>query len=139
MEENQKDFLIMKSGWNEALRNVLNIIEKKYDLYKNIDSLKNDIDKLLNVYGIYTKENFPCEILKYYESNGFGSVILNGVDFIEGYKLNLQDNTYEASSKTDCLYAINNFQANSRKQFKNEVEGRAELDKILMKFKKCEI
>lgn len=135
MEENKKDFLIMKSGWNEALRNVLDVINKKYDVYKNIDSLKMDIEKLLNVLGNYDKNNFPCEILKYYENKEYGIVILNGVDFIEGYMLNLEDKTYEEIDKVKCLYDINNFQANSKKGYKTEEEARLELNRILEKFK----
>lgn len=135
MEENKRDFLIMKSGWNTALRNVLDVINKKYDNYKNIDSLKIDIAKLLNVLGSYDKKDFPCEILKYYENKEYGIVILNGVDFIEGYMLNLENKTYEKIDKVKCLYDINNFQANAKKDYKNEEEARIGLEKILSNFK----
>ena len=49
MKENKKDFLILKTGWNEAVREVLNILDKKYSKYKNMYSVKQDIKKLLDL------------------------------------------------------------------------------------------
>lgn len=138
MEENKKDFLILKTGWNEAVREVLNILDKKYSKYKNMYSVKQDIKKLLDAYGKYEKLDFPCEILKYYENKEYGYILLNCIDKIEGYCLELKTKTYTAMSEVDCLFDINNLPANSIQEFENEEKARIELNKILSNFKKAE-
>ena len=138
MEENKKDFLILKTGWNEAVREVLNILEKKYSKYKNMYSVKQDIEKLLDTYDQYDKKDYPCEILKYYENKEYGYILLNCIDKIEGYCLNLKEKTYIIMSQVDCLFDINNLPANSIQEFENEEKARLELNKILSNFKKAE-
>lgn len=138
MEENKKDFLILKTGWNEAVREVLNILDKKYSKYKNMYSVKQDIKKLLDAYGKYDKKDYPCEILKYYENKEYGYILLNCIDKIEGYCLELKTKTYTAMSEVDCLFDINNLPANSIQEFENEENAREELNKVLSNFKKAE-
>lgn len=138
MEENKKDFLILKTGWNEAVREVLNILDKKYSKYKNMYSVKQDIKKLLDAYGKYDKKDYLCEILKYYENKEYGYILLNCIDKIEGYCLDLKEKTYIIMSQVDCLFDINNLPANSIQEFKNEELAREELNKILSNFKKAE-
>ena len=138
MEENKKDFLILKTGWNEAVREVLNILDKKYSKYKNMYSVKQDIKKLLDAYDQYDKKDYPCEILKYYENKEYGYILLNCIDKIEGYCLDLKEKTYIIMSQVDCLFDINNLPANSIQEFKNEELAREELNKILSNFKKAE-
>lgn len=138
MEENKKDFLILKTGWNEAVREVLNILDKKYSKYKNMYSVKQDIEKLLDTYDQYDKKDYPCEILKYYENKEYGYILLNCIDKIEGYCLNLKEKTYIIMSQVDCLFDINNLPANSIQEFENEEKARLELNKILSNFKKAE-
>lgn len=138
MEENKKDFLILKTGWNEAVREVLNILDKKYSKYKNMYSVKQDIKKLLDAYGKYDKKDYPCEILKYYENKEYGYILLNCIDKIEGYCLDLKEKTYIIMSQVDCLFDINNLPANSIQEFKNEELAREELNKVLSNFKKAE-
>lgn len=138
MEENKKDFLILKTGWNEAVREVLNILDKKYSKYKNMYSVKQDIKKLLDAYDQYDKKDYPCEILKYYENKEYGYILLNCIDKIEGYCLNLKEKTYIIMSQVDCLFDINNLPANSIQEFENEKKAREELNKILSNFKKAE-
>lgn len=138
MEENKKDFLILKTGWNEAVREVLNILDKKYSKYKNMYSVKKDIKKLLDAYDQYDKKDYPCEILKYYENKEYGYILLNCIDKIEGYCLNLKEKTYIIMSQVDCLFDINNLPANSIQEFENEELAREELNKVLSNFKKAE-
>ena len=138
MKENKKDFLILKTGWNEAVREVLNILDKKYSKYKNMYSVKQDIKKLLDAYGKYDKKDYPCEILKYYENKEYGYILLNCIDKIEGYCLDLKEKTYIIMSQVDCLFDINNLPANSIQEFENEEKAREELNKILSNFKKAE-
>lgn len=138
MEENKKDFLILKTGWNLAVREVLNILDKKYSKYKNMYSVKQDIKKLLDAYDQYDKKDYPCEILKYYENKEYGYILLNCIDKIEGYCLNLKEKTYIIMSQVDCLFDINNLPANSIQEFENEEKARVELNKILSNFKKAE-
>ena len=140
MKENKKDFLILKTGWNEAVREVLNILDKKYSKYKNMYSVKQDIKKLLDAYGKYEKLDFPCEIYKYYPYGNvdYGHIILSCIDKIEGYCLNIKERTYLEMSETDCLFSINNLTANSIQEFENEEKAREELNKILSNFKKAE-
>ena len=138
MEENKKDFLILKTGWNEAVREVLNILDKKYSKYKNMYSVKQDIKKLLDAYDQYDKKDYPCEILKYYENKEYGYILLNCIDKIEGYCLDLKEKTYIIMSQVDCLFDINNLPANSIQEFKNEELAREELNKVLSNFKKAE-
>lgn len=138
MEESKKDFLILKTGWNLAVREVLNILDKKYSKYKNMYSVKQDIKKLLDAYDQYDKKDYPCEILKYYENKEYGYILLNCIDKIEGYCLNLKEKTYIIMSETDCLFDINNLPANSIQEFENEEKARVELNKILSNFKKAE-
>ena len=138
MEENKKDFLILKTGWNLAAREVLNILDKKYSKYKNMYSVKQDIKKLLDAYDQYDKKDYPCEILKYYENEQFGYILLNCIDKIEGYCLDLKEKTYIIMSQVDCLFDINNLPADSIQKFENEEKARVELNKILSNFKKAE-
>lgn len=138
MEENKKDFLILKTGWNEAVREVLNILDKKYSKYKNMYSVKQDIKKLLDAYDQYDKKDYPCEILKYYENKEYGYILLNCIDKIEGYCLDLKEKTYIIMSQVDCLFDINNLPANSIQEFENEEKAREELSKVLSNFKKAE-
>lgn len=138
MKENKKDFLILKTGWNEAVREVLNILDKKYSKYKNMYSVKQDIKKLLDAYGKYDKKDYPCEILKYYENKEYGYILLNCIDKIEGYCLDLKEKTYIIMSQVDCLFDINNLPANSIQEFENEELAREELNKVLSNFKKAE-
>lgn len=138
MKENKKDFLILKTGWNEAVREVLNILDKKYSKYKNMYSVKQDIKKLLDAYDQYDKKDYPCEILKYYENKEYGYILLNCIDKIEGYCLNLKEKTYIIMSQVDCLFDINNLPANSIQEFENEELAREELNKVLSNFKKAE-
>lgn len=138
MEENKKDFLILKTGWNEAVREVLKILDEKYSKYKNMDSVKKDIKKLLDTYDQYDKKDYPCEILKYYENKEYGYILLNCIDKIEGYCLDLKEKTYIIMSQVDCLFDINNLPANSIQEFENEEKARVELNKILSNFKKAE-
>lgn len=138
MEENKKDFLILKTGWNEAVREVLKILDEKYSKYKNMDSVKKDIKKLLDTYDQYDKKDYPCEILKYYENKEYGYILLNCIDKIEGYYLDLKEKTYIIMSQVDCLFDINNLPANSIQEFENEEKARVELNKILSNFKKAE-
>ena len=138
MEENKKDFLILKTGWNEAVREVLNILDKKYSKYKNMYSIKQDIKKLLDTYDQNGKLDYPCEILKYYENKEYGYILLNCIDKIEGYCLNLKEKTYIIMSQVDCLFDINNLPANSIQEFENEENAREELNKVLSNFKKAE-
>lgn len=138
MEENTRDLLCFKAGWNEAVREILMILNNKYSKYKNMYSLKQDIEKLLNVYNKDGKLDYPCEILKYYENKDYGYVLLNCIDKIEGYCLNLKEKTTIKMSETDCLFDINNLPANSIQSFDNEEKGREELNKILQNFKKAE-
>lgn len=138
MKENKKDFLILKTGWNEAVREVLNILDKKYSKYKNMYSVKQDIKKLLDAYDQYDKKDYPCEILKYYENKEYGYILLNCIDKIEGYCLDLKEKTYIIMSQVDCLFDINNLPANSIQEFENEEKARVELNKILSNFKKAE-
>lgn len=136
MEDNKKDFIFLKTGWNEAVREVLRILDTKYNKYSNMDSVKNDIKKLLSVYEDNEKHECHCEILKYYENTDYGYIILNCIDKIEGYVLNLKNNTYISMTETDCLFDINNLEANSIQEFKNEILAREELEKTLNKFEK---
>ena len=140
MEENKKDFLILKTGWNEAVREVLKILDEKYSKYKNMDSVKKDIRKLIDTYGIYEKNDFKCEVYKYYPYNNvnYGQIILNCINKIEGYCLDIKEHTYMEMSETDCLFSINNLKANSIQEFKNEKLAREELNKVLSNFKKTE-
>ena len=138
MKENKKDFLILKTGWNEAVREVLNILDKKYSKYKNMYSIKQDIKKLLDTYDQNGKLDYPCEILKYYENKEYGYILLNCIDKIEGYCLNLKEKTYIIMSQVDCLFDINNLPANSIQEFENEELAREELNKVLSNFKKAE-
>ena len=138
MEENKKDFLILKTGWNEAIREVLKLLDTKYDKYKNMYSVKKDIGKLLNTYSPNEKLEYTCEIYKYYDNTDYGYIVLNCIDSIQGYVLNLKNNTYEKMNKVDCLFDINNLTANSILEFKNEDLARKELNKILSNFKKAE-
>lgn len=138
MEDNDKDFIFLKTGWNEAVREVLKILDKKYNKYQNMASVKNDITKLLSIYGNYEKSDCPCEILKYYEKSNYGYIIINYIDKIEGYILDLKTKTYMSMSEVDCLFDINNLEANSIQEFKNEQEAQKELENILSKFKKAE-
>ena len=138
MEENKRDLLCLKAGWNEAVRGVLNILDKKYSKYKNMYSVKQDIEKLLDTYDQNGKLDYPCEILKYYENKEYGYILLNCIDKIEGYYLDLKEKTAIKMSDTDCLFDINNLPANSIQRFDNEDKGREELNKILQNFKKAE-
>lgn len=138
MEENKRDLLCLKAGWNEAIRKVLIILDKKYNKYRNMYSIKQDIEKLLDTYDQFDKNDYPCEILKYYEDKKYGFVLLNCIDKIEGYYLDLEEKTAIKMSDTDCLFDINNLSANSIQSFDNEEKGREELNKILQNFKKTE-
>lgn len=138
MEENKRDLLCLKAGWNEAVREVLNILDKKYSKYKNMYSVKQDIEKLLDTYDQNGKLDYPCEILKYYENKEYGYILLNCIDKIEGYCLNLKEKTYIIMSQVDCLFDINNLPANSIQRFDNEELAREELNKVLSNFKKAE-
>ena len=129
MEENKKDFLILKAGWNEAVRK---------DKYKNMYSVKQDIEKLLDTYDQYEKLEYPCEIYKYYDNTDYGYIVLSCINSIEGYCLNLKEKTYIEMSKVDCLFDINNLTANSIIEFKNKELAKEELNKILQNFKKTE-
>lgn len=138
MEENKRDLLCLKAGWNEAVREVLNILDKKYSKYKNMYSVKQDIEKLLDTYDQNGKLDYPCEILKYYENKEYGYILLNCIDKIEGYCLDLKEKTYIIMSQVDCLFDINNLPANSIQEFENEEKAREELNKVLSNFKKAE-
>lgn len=138
MEENKRDLLCLKAGWNEAVREVLNILDKKYSKYKNMYSVKQDIEKLLDTYDQNGKLDYPCEILKYYENKEYGYILLNCIDKIEGYCLDLKEKTYIIMSQVDCLFDINNLPANSIQEFENEELAREELNKVLNNFKKAE-
>ena len=138
MEENKRDLLCLKAGWNEAIREVLIILNNKYSKYRNMYSIKQDMEKLLNTYDQNGKLDYPCEILKYYENKDYGYVLLNCIDKIEGYYLDLKEKTAIKMSDTDCLFDINNLSANSIQSFDNEEKGREELNKILSNFKKAE-
>ena len=138
MEENKRDLLCLKAGWNEAIRKVLIILDKKYNKYRNMYSIKQDIEKLLDTYDQFDKNDYSCEILKYYEDKKYGFVLLNCIDKIEGYYLDLKEKTAIKMSDTDCLFDINNLSANSIQSFDNEEKGREELNKILQNFKKTE-
>lgn len=138
MEENKRDLLCLKAGWNEAIREVLIILNNKYSKYRNMYSIKQDMEKLLNTYDQNGKLDYPCEILKYYENKDYGYVLLNCIDKIEGYYLDLKEKTAIKMSDTDCLFDINNLSANSIQNFDNEEKGREELNKILQNFKKAE-
>lgn len=138
MKENKKDFLILKAGWNEAIREVLIILNNKYSKYRNMYSVKQDIEKLLDTYDQNGKLDYPCEILKYYENKEYGYILLNCIDKIEGYCLDLKEKTYIIMSQVDCLFDINNLPANSIQEFENEELAREELNKVLSNFKKAE-
>ena len=138
MEDNQKDFLILKAGWNEAVRETLKILEKKYKKYENMKSVKSDISKLLAIYGNYEKCDCPCEILKFYEKSNYGYIILNCIDKIEGYMIDLKSKTYMSMSEVDCLFDINNLEPNAIEKYNTETQAKEELQKILNKFEKAE-
>lgn len=138
MEDEKKDFILYRTGWNSAIKEVLKILENKYEVYSNMNSIKNDISKLSEIYGNYNVNDFKCEILKYYESKEYGFIILNCIDKIEGYYLDLKEKITIQMSKTDCLFDINNLKANSIQEFKNEKLAREELNKVLSNFKKAE-
>lgn len=140
METNKKDFIFLRTGWNEAIREVLNILNKKYYNYTNMDSVKKDIGKLLDYYGDYEQLEITCELYKYYsyDNADFGFLILNCIDRIEGYCLNIKEKTFTELSQTDCLFDINNLEPMYYHEFKNQKEALEELNKILSKFKKAE-
>lgn len=138
MEDNKKDFLVLKAGWNEAIRKVLIILDKKYNRYKNMYSVKQDIEKLLDTYDQFDKNDYSCEILKYYEDKKYGFVLLNCIDKIEGYYLDLERKTFVEMSEVDCLFDLNNLSPFSTQNFKNKNEANLELEKILSNFKKAE-
>lgn len=139
LKDEKKDFILYRTGWNSAINEVLRILEQKYNTYGNINSIKEDIKKLSNIYeNNYGIKEYKCEILKYYESKDYGYIILNCIDKIEGYYLDLKEKTAIKMSDTDCLFDINNLSSNSIIEFDNEKKGREELNKILQKFKKAE-
>ena len=138
MEDNKKDFILLKTGWNEAVREVLRILENKYKKYENMTSVKVDIEKLLNVYGNFDKSECPCEIFKYYEKCNYGYIIFNCIDKVEGYMIDLKSKTYMSMTEADCLFDINNLEANYMQKFDTEIDGKLELEKILSKFKKAD-
>lgn len=126
-----EDFIVLKTGYNNAINDSLKILS---DL-KDYEIIENRLQRLQR------KQEFQNEykgtVSKYYDKeNKIGFIILDDIYELKGYQILIEDNKYIEISESELLYVMKTQEEMWSEDYAYQDRANAALNSVIVKFQK---
>lgn len=121
MDDNEQDLIIIRAGYNIAIRDVLDIIDK--NIYLDEDNkiiLRNHILKKQSQFLLGNTE-YEGSLYKYYDiKNQLGYIIFDDIYELKGVCIFIEEGKYIKIDEKELIHIKNNFEIKYFESFKNK-------------------
>ena len=135
MEKEQQDFLILKAGYNEAINEVLETIDK--NIYLDEENKKVLKDMILRKQRLHWVGNTEYEgfLYKYYdEKSKIGYILFDDIYELKGVCIFVEEGKYKKIDEKELIFARNNYKIIATEKFTQKDLIALRYDEWLSKF-----
>lgn len=135
MEKEQEDFLILKAGYNEAINEILEIIDK--NIYLDEENKKVLKDMILRKQRLHWIGNAEYEgfLYKYYdEKSKIGYILFDDIYELKGVCIFVEEGKYKKIDEKELIFARNNYKIIATEKFAQKDLIALRYDEWLSKF-----
>lgn len=132
-----EDFIILRSGYNQAVNDVLETLNN--NVYIDEENKKVLKDMILRKQRQYLIGNAEYEgyIYKHHdETNKIGYILFDDIYELKGVAIFIEDGTYKELNEKELLYARNEHPMKSSEKFQNKDLINLRYEELLNKWKK---
>ena len=134
-----EDYIILRSGYDNAINDCLDVIEKLDIDRIDKQMIKKEILRKQRAFLIGNKE-YESTLYKYYnEENKLGYIVFDDIYEIKGVCIFVEEGKYTELNKKELVFAMENNPIIFSENFKNKDLINLRYDEWLKKFKKIDV
>ena len=126
-----EDYIVLKTGYNNAINEALEILTN----LKDYDIIEDRLKRLQRKNEL--KNEYKGTVTKYYDKeNKIGFIILDDIYELKGYQILLEDNKYIQIPEKELLYIIKTQEKVWSEDYAYQDRANAALNSVVVKFQK---